>query len=142
LRPGRFDRLVYVPICNDKPAQQKVMTALTRKFTLAEGLDLAAIVEGFNERYTGADLYAVAADAWQSAVTRAIDVETEQIAAGLKPSETPSVVVTAADFVAACDNVIPSVSEEEMRYYSKIHKQFSKAAPSEKHDIGQQQEST
>ena len=34
LRPGRFDKLIYLSVCEDHPAQLKILTALTRKYAL------------------------------------------------------------------------------------------------------------
>ncbi|KAJ0389516.1 hypothetical protein P43SY_011586 [Pythium insidiosum] len=45
LRPGRFDRLLYLGICTEKPAQLKVVQALTRKFALADDVNLGDVVE-------------------------------------------------------------------------------------------------
>jgi peroxin-6 len=78
LRPGRFDRLLYCGVGgNSNPAtvhksQEAVLTALTRKMTLAPDVDLAAIASRCPDTYTGADLYAVCADAWTRAAQRLI----------------------------------------------------------------------
>ncbi|KAJ8970478.1 hypothetical protein NQ317_017744 [Molorchus minor] len=40
LRPGRFDKLLYVGPCTDRESKISVLYALTRKFKLAEGLNL------------------------------------------------------------------------------------------------------
>ena len=63
LRPGRFDRLLYLGICNEKPAQMKVVQALTRKFTLASDVALDSVVEDCPLNFTGADFYALCSTA-------------------------------------------------------------------------------
>jgi peroxin-6 len=63
LRPGRFDRLLYLGICNKKNAQLKVIQALTRKFTLANDVDLDQIVAQCAMNFTGADFYALCSTA-------------------------------------------------------------------------------
>uniref|UniRef100_M4BCU1 Peroxisomal ATPase PEX6 n=1 Tax=Hyaloperonospora arabidopsidis (strain Emoy2) TaxID=559515 RepID=M4BCU1_HYAAE len=68
LRPGRFDRLLYLGICNEKAAQLKVLKAQTRKFTLAENVDLDAVIEHCPTNFTGADFYALSSSALAAAL--------------------------------------------------------------------------
>ena len=63
LRPGRFDKLVYISPPETHEQQLQVLRALTRKFNLAPDVDLAALVEQCPLRFTGADFYALAAKA-------------------------------------------------------------------------------
>lgn len=57
------------------PVLLQVLHALTRKFDLAPDVDLAAIAAACPPTLTGADLYALAADAWMLALRRSIAVE-------------------------------------------------------------------
>ena len=43
LRPGRFDRLVYLGVCTTHDEQRAVLEALTRKCRLASDVDLRAV---------------------------------------------------------------------------------------------------
>jgi peroxin-6 len=43
LRPGRFDRLLYLGLSKDQDAQCKILQALTRQFYLAPDVDLAKV---------------------------------------------------------------------------------------------------
>ncbi|PVU74455.1 AAA family ATPase, partial [Acidianus hospitalis] len=61
LRPGRFDRLVYVPP-PDKIARLEILKVHTRNVPLAEDVNLETIAEK-TEGYTGADLEAVVREA-------------------------------------------------------------------------------
>ena len=45
LRPGRFDKLIYLGVCEDRGAQLKILRALTRKFVLGADVDLEAIAD-------------------------------------------------------------------------------------------------
>ncbi|RKP33727.1 P-loop containing nucleoside triphosphate hydrolase protein, partial [Dimargaris cristalligena] len=54
LRPGRFDRLIYVPP-PDPPARRQILDIATRNTPLHSGLDLGTIVER-TEGFSGADL--------------------------------------------------------------------------------------
>lgn len=82
LRPGRFDKLVYVPTPETREAQKTVLQALTRKFCLADDVDISTVLEAVPEPplLSGADLYALAADAWLHAAKRtvaALEAETQ-----------------------------------------------------------------
>lgn len=81
LRPGRFDRLLYLGICNEKSAQMKVVQALTRKFTLAPDVDLADVVEHCPLNFTGADFYALCSSALAAALKDRVTALDKQIGA-------------------------------------------------------------
>lgn len=68
MRPGRLDSLVYVGLPADSNARAKILRALTRKFHLAQDINLVAISELCSQLFTGADLYALCADAWMVAM--------------------------------------------------------------------------
>ncbi|KAG2449569.1 hypothetical protein HYH02_005102 [Chlamydomonas schloesseri] len=72
LRPGRLDVLVYVGIAEDAASKAKVLQALTRKFCLAPDVDLPAVAAACPTTLSGADLYALCADAWMGALQRHI----------------------------------------------------------------------
>ncbi|CAN6454665.1 unnamed protein product [Victoria cruziana] len=64
LRPGRFDKLLYVGVDADPSYRERVLRALTRKFKLHENVSLVSIAKKCPPNFTGADLYALCADAW------------------------------------------------------------------------------
>ena len=70
MRPGRLDKLLYVGIAQRTQDKLKVLQALTRKFRLAASVDLQRIAEQCGSNLTGADLYALCADAWMAALRR------------------------------------------------------------------------
>jgi len=61
LRPGRLDKLIYVPLPN-REARLKILKVHTRKVPLAEDVNLEEIAEK-TEGYTGADLAAICREA-------------------------------------------------------------------------------
>jgi len=71
LRPGRLDKLVFVGVARDPLDKKRVLEALTRKMILAKEVDLEEVARRCDPSLTGADLYALAADAWSSALKRA-----------------------------------------------------------------------
>ncbi|KAJ2801467.1 peroxisomal assembly protein, partial [Coemansia furcata] len=73
LRPGRFDKLVYLGVSETHDAQLNIIQALTRKFHLHPDLDLRSIAEQCPFHYTGADFYALCSDALLKAMLRTVD---------------------------------------------------------------------
>lgn len=74
LRPGRFDRLVYLGVNNDETAKEKILRAITRKFQLAPDVDLTVVAKNCPANLTGADLYSLCSDAMLMALRRQIDM--------------------------------------------------------------------
>lgn len=72
MRPGRLDKLLYVGVAEDQASKLKVLQALTRKFYLSKYVDLEIIAQECAPTYTGADLYALCADAWMAALKRIV----------------------------------------------------------------------
>ncbi|CAE7171060.1 unnamed protein product, partial [Rhizoctonia solani] len=70
LRPGRFDRMLYLGVSKTHQDQLRILQALTRKFKLDPSLDLAAVAERCPFNYTGADFYALCSDAMLKAMAR------------------------------------------------------------------------
>ena len=70
LRPGRFDKMLYLGVADNHDKQLTILEALTRKFNLDPDLDLRRVADSLPFTYTGADLYALASDAMLKAITR------------------------------------------------------------------------
>ncbi|MGC9148237.1 MAG: CDC48 family AAA ATPase [Sulfolobales archaeon] len=72
LRPGRFDRVIYVPP-PDKNARLEILKIHTRKVPLAEDVDLTKLAE-MTEGYSGADLEALVREAVLLALRERLEV--------------------------------------------------------------------
>jgi peroxin-6 len=70
LRPGRFDRLLYLGVSDTDEGQLRILEALTRKFRLDPALDLSRVASACPFNFTGADFYALCADALLNAMSR------------------------------------------------------------------------
>ncbi|XP_077460603.1 peroxisomal ATPase PEX6 isoform X2 [Stigmatopora argus] len=117
LRPGRFDKLVYVGIDPNPASRLKVLRAVLRGFHLDADVDLAQVLERCPARVTGADLYALCSAAAAAAVKRKI----HDIERGLDTEDSaPS--LTADDFEAALRGFTPSLSEEEAARYRRLQR--------------------
>ena len=75
MRPGRLDKLLYVGIAQRPQDKLKVLQALTRKFKLAPDVALGEIAAACAPTLTGADLYALCADAWMAGLHRVTAAE-------------------------------------------------------------------
>lgn len=122
LRPGRFDKMLYLGVSDTHDKQLTIMEALTRKFTLHPDMSLRRVAESLPFTYTGADLYALCSDAMLKAVTRqasAVDAKIKALPGGpvstayffdhLATAEDVAVMVTEEDFASAQRELVGSV---------------------------------
>ncbi|KAL8932642.1 MAG: hypothetical protein Q9216_006745 [Gyalolechia sp. 2 TL-2023] len=141
LRPGRFDKMLYLGISDTHQKQLTILEALTRKFSLHPDLSLVRVAESLPFTYTGADLYALCSDAMLKAITRqaeAVDAKIKALPNGpvshafffdnLAKEEDVRVVVTEEDFYAAKKELVGSVSAQELEHYQSVRRSFE--APS------------
>ncbi|XP_070180023.1 peroxisomal ATPase PEX6-like [Littorina saxatilis] len=120
LRPGRFDKLLYLGVSTDRESQLNILTALTRKFRLDKDCSLKDVVEQCPMNMTGADFYALCADAMLSAVRAKIQL----LEAG-KETDQSTIVVGKTDFDQALRTLVPSVSDAELGRYKEIRDKFA-----------------
>ncbi|XP_046829878.1 peroxisome assembly factor 2 isoform X1 [Vespa crabro] len=133
LRPGRFDKLLYVGIHSTFFSKLNVLEALTHKFKfLNHGRELIQLIIDLPINLTGADLYSICSNAWLNAARRVLntinnmqDNLTKENYLTHIPEQFSHVTVELLDFKEAINNWSPSVSEEEMRRYEKMQKEFS-----------------
>nr|QBH67442.1 putative PEX6-peroxisomal assembly protein [Ustilago esculenta] len=147
LRPGRFDRMLYLSVSETHAAQLNILQALTRKFKLDPDLgDLSCIAEQCPFNLTGADFYALCSDAMLKAMTRKaseVDARIKEIdatpgkkshphpltaqyyLAEMASAEEIEVKVSRRDFELALHELTPSVSEREMQHYREVQAKFS-----------------
>ncbi|KAF2238085.1 AAA-domain-containing protein [Viridothelium virens] len=98
LRPGRFDKMLYLGVADTHAKQEKILEALTRKFTLNPSLSLSRIAETLPFTFTGADLYALCSDAMLKAITRqarAVDAKIDTLNAD--PDHLKDALINAAE---------------------------------------------
>uniref|UniRef100_A0A453YNR4 Peroxisomal ATPase PEX6 n=1 Tax=Anopheles funestus TaxID=62324 RepID=A0A453YNR4_ANOFN len=124
LRPGRFDKLLYVgPSCTVED-KESVLRAVTGRFRLASNLTLRKIAECLQQDMTGADMYSICSNAWLSAVRRTVKetIAGDSIEEGLSADQ---VIVTEEDFKEAIKKFIPSISPADMAYFNQLKGNFS-----------------
>ncbi|KAL5059168.1 hypothetical protein RYX36_030772, partial [Vicia faba] len=122
LRPGRFDKLLYVGVNSDASYRERVLKALTRKFKLHEDVSLYSIAKKCPPNFTGADMYALCADAWfRAAKRRVLNADPES---SNPDNEANSIVVEYDDFVQVLEELQPSLSTAELKKYELLIDQF------------------
>ena len=145
LRPGRFDKMLYLGVADSHDKQLTILEALTRKFKLDPSLNLRMLAESLPFTYTGADLYALASDAMLKAITRqadAVDRKIKTLPGGpvttayffdhLATEADISVMVTEADFEVAKRELVGSVSAKELEHYARVQAAFEGADSKQK----------
>ncbi|KAI4303352.1 hypothetical protein MLD38_038996 [Melastoma candidum] len=124
LRPGRFDKLLYVGVNAEASYRERVLRALTRKFKLHEDVSLFSIAKRCPPNFTGADMYALCADAWFHAAKRKVlssEMDSKEI-------EADSIVVEYVDFVEVLVELSPSLSMAELKKYEQLRDQFESSS--------------
>ena len=142
LRPGRLDKLLYVPL-PPPDGRAAILRTLTRKTPLAPGLDVARVGEsGRCGGFSGADLASLVREACVAALKGNLAAATAhdeareraRIAAGggeagakaaaeATPAPPPP-LVTAAHFEEAFKRVQPSVSAADQRRYDELRRKL------------------
>ena len=98
LRPGRFDRLIYVPE-PDEAARLEIFKIHTKNMPLSNDVDIKA--HRMTKGYSGADISSVCREAAMNALRRDINAKE----------------VTFSDFEKAMEEVPPSISPEIEKWY-------------------------
>ncbi|KAH6811136.1 peroxin 6 [Perilla frutescens var. frutescens] len=121
LRPGRFDKLLYVGVNSEASYRERVLKALTRKFILHEDVSLYEIALKCPPNFTGADMYALCADAWFHAAKRKVSVDDSN---SHPPDQPEAIVVDYEDFIEVLRDLSPSLSMAELKKYEMLRDQF------------------
>jgi transitional endoplasmic reticulum ATPase len=110
LRPGRFDRLIYVPP-PDEESRLEIFKIYTAEMPLADDVDVQGLARE-TKGYSGADIVALCREAGMQ-VLRSSD----------------STHVSMADFKRAMDVIGPTITSEMEKWYRSVSKQFRKPVP-------------
>ncbi len=116
LRPGRFDRLVYIPM-PDKQARQKILEIYLSKMATH---DISAQwLADITEDFSGADLEMLCREAGMLALR-------EHIRPGMKREELiiDKILVTDKHFREASEYIRPHLSKDMLQGYSKMISEF------------------
>jgi len=108
LRPGRFDRLIYVP-APDHATRYQILKLHTQAMPLAHDVDLDQLATQ-TQSYSGADLEAVCREAGLVSLRK--NIETKE--------------VTLEDFRDGLERIKPSVTPDMENWYQAFVKRFKK----------------
>jgi len=106
LRPGRFDRLIYVPP-PDEETRYKILKIYTKNMPLADDVNLREIAKR-TQYYSGADIEALCREAAMMALRRDINAEN----------------VKMEDFERALEKVGASLNERIVKAYEEMAKKL------------------
>jgi transitional endoplasmic reticulum ATPase len=123
LRPGRFDRLIYIKP-PAKEGREKIFEIHLKGKPLAEGINLSELAE-LTEGYVGADIEGICREAAMLALREIISPgigrkDLQEKVAGIK--------LTKKHFEKAIRRVKPTTSRETLREYEKSSELFAKYA--------------
>jgi ribosome biogenesis ATPase len=118
LRPGRLDKLLYVPlpVASDRA---QILQTITKNCRLDENVDVVAIANDPRcEGFSGADLSALVREAGVSALREA-DLS--------KQTSNFTLKIQSSHFDKAFGTVFPSVSRSDQRIFEKMKKNLRKS---------------
>ncbi len=113
LRPGRFDELIMVPV-PDFESRKKIFQVHLQKMPLADDVSIDDLVSQ-TDQYTGADIAALVRKAGRLALRE--DMLSQK--------------VNQNNFLAALQEIGPSVTPDTMKYYAKMGTELRKKASRE-----------
>jgi len=127
LRPGRFDRIIYIPP-PDYKARLEILKIKTRNMPLAPDVNLEEIAK-ITEGYSGADLELLVKEAAINRIRLSYELKRKKglnEEEALKELEKEDIKITMDDFKAALEKVKPSITKEMENYYKVFAETFRK----------------
>ena len=113
LRPGRFDELILVPV-PDSESRRKIFQVHLKNSPLADDINIEELL-AHTDQYTGADIASLVRKAGRLALRE--DMGAKKI--------------SQKHFLAALEEIGPSVTPDTMKYYSSLAKELRKKASRE-----------
>ena len=140
LRPGRFDRIVYLGLAKSREDRIQILAAQTRKFQFENGVDAFAmaskVIDAIPSSMSGADFSAVASGALMQALQRLCDEVDNEVSSNSSPDSNIEDVVAmwpeerlvpkvkVEDFIAAAEKIHPSVSDDDIQKYEAMRNEY------------------
>ncbi|MBN2110043.1 MAG: CDC48 family AAA ATPase [Methanosarcinaceae archaeon] len=126
LRPGRFDRLIYVRP-PDKKSREKIFRIHLNSKPLADDVDARELSE-MTEGYVGADIEAICREASMLALRELVTpgIGREEVKARIK-----GIKITSDHFRKAAKRVKPTTSRTTMGFYEQASEAFARYAANE-----------
>ena len=130
LRPGRLDKLLYVPLpdFNDRCS---ILETITKNLKLDKDIELNKInMDKRMEGFSGADIAALVREAQLHALKRLNEKEKEKIKNGdndINDKEEVEFKINMSDFEYSLNNILPSVSLNDKKKYENLKKKLQES---------------
>eukprot|EP00288_Rhodomonas_lens_P019397 CAMPEP_0177689928 /NCGR_PEP_ID=MMETSP0484_2-20121128/471_1 /TAXON_ID=354590 /ORGANISM="Rhodomonas lens, Strain RHODO" /LENGTH=328 /DNA_ID=CAMNT_0019200391 /DNA_START=19 /DNA_END=1005 /DNA_ORIENTATION=- len=115
LRPGRLDKLLYVPLPK-APQRASILLTLARKMPLSSDIDLAAVAaDPRTNGYSGADLASLMRESAMLALR-------EDLGKGKRgePQATGQLLIEKRHLLSALSSILPSVNQRDEKRYEHM----------------------
>lgn len=129
LRPGRLDKLLYVPLPSPDD-RYSILQALGASIKLAQDVNLKAIAHDSRaDGFSGADCAALLREAGLAVLRDGILGKKTTLQAGHaeESKESSPLQITSNHFKYAFDHVLPSVSKKDQARYDKLRDRMARA---------------
>jgi ribosome biogenesis ATPase len=132
LRPGRLDKLLYVPLPSSDE-RYSILCALSKKIKLASDVDLHAIAHNPHANgFSGADCAALLREAGlavlrDGVLRRTVDDDDNNKNSNDEIKKEAPLQITAHHFQYAFEHVLPSVSKKDQARYDKLRDRMARA---------------
>eukprot|EP00850_Spirogloea_muscicola_P019445 SM000190S04881 [mRNA] locus=s190:222013:226623:- [translate_table: standard] len=120
LRPGRLDKLLYVPL-PDSQARSSIVVTLAKRVPLGSDVDLGGLA--MSDRctgFSGADLAALIREACIAAIKQRVAAKRDESIGMLDAASKGRPIVCRRHFEEAFERVLPSVSPRDLRRYEEM----------------------
>jgi SpoVK/Ycf46/Vps4 family AAA+-type ATPase len=107
MRPGRFDKLIYIP-APDEQSRQQILEVVSQKMPFDDDVDLAKLAE-VTQRFSGADLCNLCNEAGLDAITSSFN----------------ATQITMENFKNVLDYIRPSLTRNQILWYDDYENQFN-----------------
>jgi transitional endoplasmic reticulum ATPase len=111
MRPGRFDKVIYVPPPDEESRREIMKIHLANRF-VSKDIDVAVVAKR-TEGFSGADLSNLVTEASTLSLERALETK--------KPQP-----VKMEDIEAVLSEIKPSVSVKTLKMYDKLRKEYER----------------
>eukprot|EP00804_Cyclotella_cryptica_P009957 CCRYP_015401-RF/>CCRYP_015401-RF protein AED:0.21 eAED:0.21 QI:0/0.6/0.33/1/0.6/0.33/6/200/671 len=131
LRPGRLDKLLYVPLPSPND-RLSILRALSKKINLASDVDLESIaLDPHANGFSGADCAALLREAGlavlRDGVLNRTSDDSNAADGQIDEKVAPPLQITAEHFKYAFDHVLPSVSKKDQARYDRLRSRMARA---------------
>ncbi len=113
LRPGRFDKIIYMPP-PDQKGREAIFKTVTKKLPISKDVDVSKLAKSM-ERFTGADIVNIVLEAARKAAPNAM-------------KNGKVVPITMDDFTSVIKSIKPSTTFEMLEEYDRFRRDFERRA--------------